>query len=148
MVVIGLRPGFHYTANATTTTQKQSDYKVEQSSFALIALFWFEIGRCRSRNWLYGNQALKLLLMVFRTWYNVKILAFEIKQYELTVFLFMTSNNTCTRGFFQLKNENPILSKNRKSINMCQHPAHQVSVFWKGVLCAPDYSKFFETPCI
>ena len=33
------RPGFHYTANATTTTQKQSDYKVEQSSFALIALF-------------------------------------------------------------------------------------------------------------
>ena len=34
-----VRPGFHYTANATTTTQKQSDYKVEQSSFTLIALF-------------------------------------------------------------------------------------------------------------
>ena len=34
-----LRPGFHYTTNATTTTQKQSDYKVEQSSFTLIALF-------------------------------------------------------------------------------------------------------------
>ena len=34
-----LKPGFHYTANATTTTQKQSDYKVEQSSFTLIALF-------------------------------------------------------------------------------------------------------------
>ena len=33
------KPGFHYTANATTTTQKQSDYKVEQSSFTLIALF-------------------------------------------------------------------------------------------------------------
>ena len=32
-----LKPG--YTANATTTTQKQSDYKVEQSSFTLIALF-------------------------------------------------------------------------------------------------------------
>ena len=34
-----LWPGFHYTANATTTTQKQSDYKIEQSSFTLIALF-------------------------------------------------------------------------------------------------------------
>ena len=34
-----VRPGFHYTTNATTTTQKQSDYKVEQSSFTLIALF-------------------------------------------------------------------------------------------------------------
>ena len=29
----------HYTTNTTTTTQKQSDYKVEQSSFTLIALF-------------------------------------------------------------------------------------------------------------
>ena len=27
-----LKLSFHYTANATTTTQKQSDYKVEQSS--------------------------------------------------------------------------------------------------------------------
>ena len=34
-----VRPGFHHTTNATTTTQKQSDYKVEQSSFTLIALF-------------------------------------------------------------------------------------------------------------
>ena len=34
-----VKPGFHYKTNATTTTQKQSDYKVEQSSFALIALF-------------------------------------------------------------------------------------------------------------
>ena len=24
-----LKPGFHYTANATTTTQKQSNYRVE-----------------------------------------------------------------------------------------------------------------------
>ena len=32
-------PGFHYTTSTTTTTQKQSDYKVEQSSFTLIALF-------------------------------------------------------------------------------------------------------------
>ena len=45
-----LKPGFHYKANATTTTQKQSDYKVEQSSFTLIALFWLEIGHCRGRN--------------------------------------------------------------------------------------------------
>ena len=52
-----LRPGFHYTTNATTTTHKQSDYKVEQSSFTLIALFWLEIGRCRGRYWLNGNQA-------------------------------------------------------------------------------------------
>ena len=31
---------------------------------------------------------------------------------------------------------------------MCQHPIHQVNVSRKGVLCAPDYSNFFETPCI
>ena len=35
------KPGFHNTANATTTTQKQSDYKGEQSSFALIAFFFY-----------------------------------------------------------------------------------------------------------
>ena len=52
-----IRPGFHYTTNATTTTQKLSDYKVEQSSFTIIALFWLEIGRCRGRNLLNGNQA-------------------------------------------------------------------------------------------
>ena len=52
-----IKPGFHYTANAMTTTQTQSDYKVEQSSFTLIALFLLEIGHCRSRNWLNGNQA-------------------------------------------------------------------------------------------
>ena len=40
-----------------TTTQKQSDYKVEQSSFMLNALFLLEIGRCRGDNWLNGNQA-------------------------------------------------------------------------------------------
>ena len=34
-----IRPGFHYMANTTSTTQKQSDFKVEQPSFALIALF-------------------------------------------------------------------------------------------------------------
>ena len=53
-----VKPGFHYTTNATTTTQKQSDYNVEQSSFTLISLFLLEIGRCRGRNWLNGNQAL------------------------------------------------------------------------------------------
>ena len=37
MLGFALRPGFHYTTNATT--QKQSDNKVEQSSFTLIALF-------------------------------------------------------------------------------------------------------------
>ena len=52
------KPDFHYTTNATTTTQKQSDYEVEQSSFTLIVLFWLENGRCRGRNWLNGNQAL------------------------------------------------------------------------------------------
>ena len=51
-----IRPGFHYTTNATTKTQKQSDYKVEQSSFTLIALFWLESGRCRGRNWLNGKR--------------------------------------------------------------------------------------------
>ena len=34
-----IKHGFHNTANATTTTQKQSDYEVEQSSFKLTALF-------------------------------------------------------------------------------------------------------------
>ena len=37
--LVPIKPGFQYTANATTTTQKQSDYKVEQSSFTLIVLF-------------------------------------------------------------------------------------------------------------
>ena len=32
---------------------------------------------------------------------------------------------------------------------MYQHPpTHQVKVSRKGVLCAPDSCKFFETPCI
>ena len=46
-----MKPGFHYMANAMTMTQKQSDYKVEQSSFTLIVLFWLEIVRCRGRNY-------------------------------------------------------------------------------------------------
>ena len=58
-----LKPGFHYTANATTTTQKQSDCKVEQSSFTLIALFSLKVGRCRGRNWLNGNQAFRHMVV-------------------------------------------------------------------------------------
>ena len=41
-----------------TTTQKQSDYKVEQSSFTLIALFSLEIGHCHGRNSLNNGEAL------------------------------------------------------------------------------------------
>ena len=51
--------------------QKQSDYKVEQSSFTLIALFWLEIGRCRGRNWLNGNQALWSIIGVNNHWKDV-----------------------------------------------------------------------------
>ena len=66
---------------------------------------------------------------------NVKIIT---KQFDSTVFLFMTSDNTCIIGCFQLKNENP----------MCEHLAHQVNVSRTWVLCAPDSSKFSGTPCI
>ena len=59
--LFSINPGFHYTENAKTITRKQNDYKVEQSSFTLIALFWLEISRCRGRNWLNGNQALSQL---------------------------------------------------------------------------------------
>ena len=55
----------------------------------------------------------------------------------MTVFLFMISDNTCVIGCFQLKNENA----------MCEHPAHQVNVSRIGVLCVPDSSNFFGTPC-
>ena len=61
-----------------------------------------------------------------------------IKQLESTVFLFMTSDNTCIISCFQLKNESP----------MCEQPAHQVNVSRTWFFCAPDSSKFFETPCI
>ena len=50
----------------------------------------------------------------------------------------MTSDNSCIIGCFQLKNENP----------MCEHPAHQVNVSQIGVLCVPDSTKFFGTPCV
>ena len=39
--------------------------KTEQPSFTLIALFLLEIGRCRGRNWLNGNQALILSAFCF-----------------------------------------------------------------------------------
>ena len=70
---------FPFTANYTTTTQTQSDYVVEQSSFTLIALFWLEIGRCRGRNWPYGNQALVLFLKI-----NLFQLNFEYNRQEGT----------------------------------------------------------------
>ena len=63
-ILVSIRPGFHYRANVTTTTQKQSDYRVEQSSFTLIALFWLQIGRCRGcrgRNWLNGIYLINLI---------------------------------------------------------------------------------------
>ena len=40
------------------------------------------------------------------------------KQFDSTVFLFMTSDNTCIIGCFQLENENL----------MCEHPKHQVNI--------------------
>ena len=48
---------FPFTANFTTTTQKQRDYVAEQSSFPLIAFFRLKIGLCPGRHRLYGNQA-------------------------------------------------------------------------------------------
>ena len=57
LIDIMLKPGFHLQQSPRPRHKKQSDYVVEQSSFPLIALFWLKIGRCRGRNWLYGNQA-------------------------------------------------------------------------------------------
>ena len=61
-----IKSDFNYTTNATTTTttQKQSDYKIEQSSFTPIILFQLEIGHCRGRNWINQNQALLLIRLV------------------------------------------------------------------------------------
>ena len=60
----------------------------------------------------------------------------------------MTSDNTyqgrCIMGLFYLTNDNPRL-KSRMSKSMCQHPAYQVNVSRKGVLCAPVSGKFFAT---
>ena len=63
------------------TTQKQSDYMVEQSSFTLIALFWLEIGRCRGRNWPDGNQALRRISCHGRNHSQASC------EYSLTIFL-------------------------------------------------------------
>ena len=57
--VLPVKPGFHLQQTPRPRHKKQSDYVIEQSSFPLIALFWLRIGRCRGRNWLNGNQALK-----------------------------------------------------------------------------------------
>ena len=53
-----IRPGFDLQQSPRPRHKKQKDYVLEQSSFPLIALFWLKLGRCRGRNWLYGNQAL------------------------------------------------------------------------------------------
>ena len=58
ILALCIKPGFHLQQTPRPRHKKQSDYKVEQSSFPLIALFWLKIGRCRGRNWLYGNQDL------------------------------------------------------------------------------------------
>ena len=68
-----------YTANATTTTQKQSDYKVEQSSFTPIALFQFQVGRCRGRNLLNGNQASEITLLMSNLLKHAKYLNAVLK---------------------------------------------------------------------
>ena len=60
------KPGFYQTKkNATTTTQEQSDYEVEQLSLALIALFSLENDRCLGRNWPIGNQVLLSTVITF-----------------------------------------------------------------------------------
>ena len=56
-----LKPGFHLQQTPRPRHKTQSDYVIERSSFALIALFWLEIGRCCGRNWPYGNQALQYI---------------------------------------------------------------------------------------
>ena len=72
-----------------------------------------------------------------------------IKRYELTALLFMTSDNTCVIGFFNLRMKILCYQKQKvDKINMCQLPTHQVNVSRKEVLCSPDSGKFYETPCI
>ena len=56
--------GCHLQQTPRPRHKKQSDCVVEQSSFPLIALFWLKIGRCRGRNWLYGNQDFVRLSLV------------------------------------------------------------------------------------
>ena len=64
IVCVVFKPGFHLQQNPRPRHKKQSDYVVEQSSFPLIALFWLKICRCRGQNWLYGNQASALVVLV------------------------------------------------------------------------------------
>ena len=107
-----VRPGFHYTTNATTTTQTQSDYKVEQSSFTLIALFWLKIGRCRGRNWLNGNQALLLRLwnVLFRKKNEYSLEAHRFK--SLVSIKLFTWNTVTIMGVQDKNTKNSIKSKN------------------------------------
>ena len=56
-LILFFKPAFHLQQTPRPRDKKQNDYVVEQSSFPLIALSWLKIGRCRGRNWLYGNRA-------------------------------------------------------------------------------------------
>ena len=68
-----LKPGCHLQQTERPQHQKQSDYVVEQSSIALIALFWLEIGLRCGRNWLYGNFRSKALAKLQR---NITFICF------------------------------------------------------------------------
>ena len=48
-----IKPCFHLQQ---TPRPLHKNKAIMCSSFSLIALFWFKIGLCRGRNWLYGNQ--------------------------------------------------------------------------------------------
>ena len=58
----------------------------------------------------------------------------------------MTSDNKCIIGFFQLKNENPILSKpESQKINMSEHPTHQVNVSRKRFCVRRSLANFIDS---
>ena len=54
-----LKLGFHYTANATITTQKQSDYRAEQSNIVRLAASAKSTGQSFSDFKLYAAVKLK-----------------------------------------------------------------------------------------
>ena len=58
--LLSVKPGFHYKQTPRPRHKNKAIIGLSsQSSFTLIALFRLEIGRCRGRNWLNGNQALQ-----------------------------------------------------------------------------------------
>ena len=56
--------------------QTEKSIEFEQSSFPLIVLFWLKIGRCRGRDWLYGNQA--LVRSIFSQLFIIKSIVFAL----------------------------------------------------------------------